>query len=430
VYQLPSPLPNPPRKGEEIGGKQLKALPGASLFVQARAALLLFPILCAVPAAASSFSDLIVFGDSLSDVGNVAQASFDIFPGPYYDNDRFTNGPVWVESLSVQLGLGTLERSTAGGDDFAYGGAKTTGTGGLEGFFIRDLDEQVTQFLDSRAVDPAALFVVFAGSNDFIQGQTDVNFPASRITTDINRLAAAGARDFLVPNLPLLGLTPRFNVSPATAAVYNQRTADFNAALDASLAALEIANADLILHRLDIAALFTEAIAMPQQFGLANVTDPAAPGLAPGDSSYDTGQIAPNANAYLFWDDLHPTATIHAILADRAAALVDGIPGDFNADATVDAEDLAGWQANYGLTATARRGQGDANEDGDVDGADFLLWQQNLSGARSGEFVVIPEPANMTLLAMAFAASVRAASMKRRLVGPTARFLFLSIGER
>ena len=99
------------------------------------------------------FSQLVVFGDSLSDVGNIAAASSDIFPGRYYYNDRFSNGLVFVEALSDGLGLGTVVRSTAGCNNFAYGGAKTSGTGGLPGLVIRDIDEQVDQFL--RTNNPA-----------------------------------------------------------------------------------------------------------------------------------------------------------------------------------------------------------------------------------------------------------------------------------
>jgi phospholipase/lecithinase/hemolysin len=311
-------------------------------------------------------------------MGNVASSSFDLFPGPAYYNDRFSNGPVWVESLSIDLGFGALTRSTANGDNFAYGGAKTTGTGGIEGFFIRDIDEQVTQFISNRTVDPAALFVVFAGSNDLIQGQTNVNVPVNRLATDIGRLIAAGARSFLVPNLPLLGYTPRFNGAPATAAQYNLRTSQFNAALNASLNGLEAGNVDVEFHRLDVADLFADAIAHPTEFGLTNVTASAAPGLEPGDGSYDTGQIVPNSNQYLFWDDLHPTAAMHGLLAERANALVNGAPGDFNADARVDGEDLAAWAANFGSNS-ATRSLGDANGDRVVDGADFLAWQRNLS---------------------------------------------------
>jgi hypothetical protein len=40
----------------------------------------------------------------------------------------FSNGPVWVQDLSVDLGLGTLSPSLAGGTDFAFGGAETGNT--------------------------------------------------------------------------------------------------------------------------------------------------------------------------------------------------------------------------------------------------------------------------------------------------------------
>src|SRR5690242_16481672 len=67
--------------------------------------LLTFP--CAAPAA--PFSNTVFFGDSLSDIGNVSQAT-PIFPfvpktpGPYYWNGRFSNGPVYAESLTTGLG--------------------------------------------------------------------------------------------------------------------------------------------------------------------------------------------------------------------------------------------------------------------------------------------------------------------------------------
>src|SRR5262245_43467216 len=155
----------------------------------------------ATVASAGPYTQLIVFGDSLSDVGNIAASSFGIYPGPYYWNNRFSNGPVYVESLDTGLGLPPITRSTAGGNDFAYGGAQTHGTGGLDGLFINDLDEQVTQFLSTRTADPNALYLVFAGANDLINGQTSVSVPVSNIQTQLNKLVAAGARKFFVANL-------------------------------------------------------------------------------------------------------------------------------------------------------------------------------------------------------------------------------------
>jgi hypothetical protein len=160
--------------------------------------------------------------------------------------------------------------------------------------------------------------------------------------------------------------------------------------MDAKLLDLSDDAAGLTFFRLDVASLFADAIATPAEFGLTNVTDAAAPGLQPGDSSYNTSLIAANASQYLFWDDLHPTATVHSLLATRALALVDGVPGDFNADAAIDAADLALWQVNFGATGNATRAMGDANADHTVDGADFLLWQQHAISATA--IATVPEP--------------------------------------
>ena len=348
-------------------------------------------------AQAAPFTSLVIFGDSLSDVGNIASSSFGIYPGRYYSSNRFSNGAVWVETLATGLGLPANKRSTlAGGNNFAYGGAQTSGTGGFEGSVIRDLDEQVTQYLNQRTVDPTGLYVVFAGSNDLIGGQTNVAVPANNLLNDVARLYSAGVRNFLSPNLPLLGYTPRFNGDATTAATYNARSTQFNAAVDAGVAALANSDESLALFRLDVASIFVDAITNPSKFNLTNVTAPAAPGLEPGDSSYDTSLIAPNASEYLFWDDLHPTATVHSILAVRALALVDGVAGDFDADALVDAADLALWRMNFGVSGAATRALGDANADQIVDGADFLLWQRN---AKSAAVTMVPEPQAWLLIA-------------------------------
>jgi outer membrane lipase/esterase len=111
--------------------------------IRAAAIGLVVLFVAAVPAAAGPFSSLVVFGDSLSDVGNIDNATpfFFKYPGQYYYQGRFSNGPVWVEPLAAGLGLPTIAASTDGGNDFAYGGAQTAGTGGLAGGFILDVSE-------------------------------------------------------------------------------------------------------------------------------------------------------------------------------------------------------------------------------------------------------------------------------------------------
>lgn len=343
---------------------------------------------------AGPFSSLIVFGDSLSDIGNISSATFGSTPGPYYSNGRFSNGPVYAESLATGLGLPTLTRSTSGGNDFAYGGAQTTGTGGFEGIFIRDLDEQVTQYLANRTPSATGLYVVFAGANDLIGGQTNVNTPVNKLTSEIGRLITGGARQFLVLNLPPLGETPRFNGSTSTRSTYNTRSEQFNTALATALDGVLTGNPAVTIKRLDVAGMFSQVLTNPADFGLVNVTQSAAPGLDPGDSSYNTSQIVPNPNQYLFWDDLHPTAAVHAILAQRALDLY-RLPGDFNRDDVVDGADYVLWRNGVGSTYIPYDYKVLRSHYGEVvsSGTTAIITVQ--------ENAVVPEPATKALIAVA-----------------------------
>ena len=80
-------------------------------------------------AQAGPYSDLIIFGDSLSDTGNVFIVTGGALPsqsaGPYAGG-RFSNGPLWVETLANGLGLPTSASPfLVGGNNYAFAGAKT-----------------------------------------------------------------------------------------------------------------------------------------------------------------------------------------------------------------------------------------------------------------------------------------------------------------
>src|SRR5687767_4882042 len=68
--------------------------------------------------AASPFSAVVAYGDSLSDNGNLFAVVGQ--PGPPYFERRASNGPVAVDLLAASLGARLL--------DFGFGGA-TTGIG-------------------------------------------------------------------------------------------------------------------------------------------------------------------------------------------------------------------------------------------------------------------------------------------------------------
>jgi phospholipase/lecithinase/hemolysin len=247
------------------------------------------------PIATPRFSNLIVFGDSLSDNGNVG---------------RFSNGPVWVEWMATALGL-ELHPARTGGTNYANAGARTHG-GSM------DVLAQTAAYLSHRgSADPDAFYVVFAGANDLLaspcqaRNTSVVRQAAEAMGTAVGRLAEAGAVDILVPNLPDVGRAPVVRAQGADCAESARRlTRMYNAALEEVLAAVE-ASRRVRLHRLDVFRLAEEVFADPQSAGFHDVTTPCR------------GEECESA---LFWDWLHPTTAAHGLLA-RQALQVLGLKG-------------------------------------------------------------------------------------------------------
>lgn len=370
-------------------------------------------LLLAGPLLAGPYSEYYAFGDSLSDVGNTHYWTTEHWtgfaapdtPGPAYTDGRFSNGPVWTEWLSEGLGFGQLATSTAGGNNFAYGGAYTSGAPALQQLYVNDLDSQIEEFTSDRTPAPGALASLLIGANNFLLGnQTDVLKPAAAVGAALDDLAAAGVDNFLVLNLPWLGQTPAHNDSAAEAETWNQRSRDYNAALAVQYDAFEASHPDATLHRLNLATLLNDLIANHESFGFANAVESAAPGLNAGDSGYDTSQIASNPNDYIFWDTVHPTAAVHRLLGYAAVRAV--LPeGDYNYDGQVTLDDLDAWRLGYADPAGL---YADGNGDGRVDAADYTLWREAYDGA-STVALAIPEPAATGLLLAAVLAAAATA---------------------
>jgi len=273
-------------------------------------------VLLTVPAAwAGTFTNLYVFGDSLSDVGNVFLAAGQ--PAPPYYAGRYSNGPVWVEYLASDLGLSSLTPSLAGGTDFAWGGAET-GTG-LSADGTPNLRTQVSTYLGaaSNHADPAGLYVVWAGANDVFDFGSNVNVATSaqNIQTAVQALFNTGARQFLVPNMPPLDKTPYGIGNPALAPALGTASVGFNSYLAADLGLLQTQDAGIQIHNLSLSdptdnvyALFNQWIANPPS-GITNVTAAAYdPSRSPA--------LVPNPDSYFFWDTVHPTTGIDQQLAE------------------------------------------------------------------------------------------------------------------
>jgi outer membrane lipase/esterase len=299
-------------------------------------------------AVAQPYSDLFVFGDSLSDTGNILIATEGNIPvSPPYFMGRFTNGPVWIEGLAERFGL-QVAPSLAGGTNFAFGGAETEQE--VEGLFEAEVDVfipslrlQVLNFLASDFIDnpfdgadAEALYIVWGGPNDLrkamMAGTTDPNADAQtavdNLAAAIRQLADAGAKIFLVPNLPNLGETPESRgLGPEAMALATDLSIRFNTALNTALDTIE-GESDGTIFRLDVFTLLEEAVADPAAFGFTNVTTPCLTG-----DPFMGGLPCATPEVHLFWDAIHPTTVAHAILADHAfmiTAPLTPLPGNAN----------------------------------------------------------------------------------------------------
>jgi phospholipase/lecithinase/hemolysin len=254
----------------------------------------------------STFSAYYAFGDSLSDTGrNPATPA-----GSYY-NGRWSNGPLWVEYLSADLGL-------------AY---NPSNNWAISGSTSSNLLSQIANVPSSPALH-TALFSVLSGGNDFLNNVTlGVNDSAwalvvtdavSNITLTVTTLYTNGAREVIVGNLPNLGQTPAFNSAPAGYASYvDTKVSLFNNLLQSSMTNAMQKDPGLRVYLVNFNATLSNVLNAPTAYGFTVTTNGALEDPNLTDKSFN----GPGAN-YVFWDTVHPTTKMHALIGAAAYAAV------------------------------------------------------------------------------------------------------------
>jgi len=250
---------------------------------------------------------MVVFGDSLSDTGMVFRATGGSYPpDPPYFQGRYSNGRVWVEYLADSLRLSANQIN-----NFAYGGATT---GNNISSLVPSLLNQVQAFTRPPSqVNSTTLYVVWAGANDYLQGAKDASIPVRNVTDAIAALSKAGARRFLIANLPNLGQLPATR-SDANSASLTALTQAHNQGLRRSLKVLNQQQPELEMMVLDANALYQAAITQPAKFEFTNVTGACVTGA----------KACNNPKQFLFWDGIHPTTATHQILGEQAFTIIKG----------------------------------------------------------------------------------------------------------
>ena len=273
-------------------------------------------IALAQTASAGTYDRVFAFGDSLTDNGNFFAATGGTYPPPPYFNGRFSNGPVAAEVMAADLGAML--------HDYAFGGAST-------GFFNADVPagplhftgvlSQVAGFTAAPppgATGSGALFLVWAGANDFLNA-TPADVAAvgaaaiGNLATAAVNLYGVGARDFLFPLMADLGTTPQVRaLGPGAAAFASFASLSFNGALQHNL---ELLGATLPGSHFMFYDTFAEEHLVLDNaafYGLTNTTD----------ACLTSTSLCVDPSQYFFWDDIHPTSGVAALIGQGFAAAV------------------------------------------------------------------------------------------------------------
>lgn len=308
---------------------------------------------------ATPIDKVIVFGDSLSDSGNMYGLTkkvkriipfIPLIPKspPYYDG-RFTNGKVWVEDVA--------ERMNVELENHAYGGAWAESVFYSLLLVPFGLELQVSMYLVGARADTHKdnhLYIIWAGGNDYVNGRYDYEFATSNVVSSIKEqlstLIYYGAKNIIVVNLPDLGRIPYVTKEgPVFAKAISKLAALHNQKLEKMVSEMKSKYSKVKLVYFAADTFFKDVSIHPEKYGIKNVDQPCyagsifflhslqgntgldalkekanidvlnSPALKTayivGMSSARGYSSCPNPDEYVFWDGMHPTRMLHSIFS-------------------------------------------------------------------------------------------------------------------
>ncbi len=289
----------------------------------------------ALSAPALAYDGVYAFGDSLSDNGNVYAYTGGAFPPAPYWQGRYANGPVMVEDLAKGLGVPL--------HDYAYGGATSGTANNLNGSYglsgLPGLSQEISTYAGGN-LDPNGLYTVWAGADDALalfsslsptstltQIETSatqtIDTSTTNVTDAVSTLESHGAHHILVLNLPDLGLTPRAisenAIYPGSTTLAANYSLSFNQTLSGKLGTLQGSQGfDANIIQFNVFGAMNQVFANAASYGFSNLTQGCLNTTTLSLCSTDPAV----QNTYAFWDDVHPTARLHQILANEVLAAV------------------------------------------------------------------------------------------------------------
>lgn len=320
-----------------------------------------------------NFKQIVFFGDSLSDNGNLYEFTHHFFPkSPPYFEGRFTNGKTWAENVAEYYQPYDVHAL-----NYAIGGETVNFHNPTDGYLPYILSFSILNYLGEAPPQTAkdTLFIMWVGGNDYLSGALRTNTATTNVVTaiqaNIESLISAGGRNFIIMNLPDLAKTPQGKNSEIEENI-TQLTLLHNKKLAQMVVDLQKNHSEITVHLFDMYQEFNSLQQNPDYYNqkyqthLTNLVDPCWTGgylmrrnaiAENADLSRDfedhinsqpdiKNTIEPtqlanyinnspdlmvadtlskrvalgakqctNPEEYLFWDSVHPTATVHRIFS-------------------------------------------------------------------------------------------------------------------
>lgn len=323
-------------------------------------------LFCSSMAYAEVMKQMVFFGDSLTDNGNLYHYLKVIPKSPPYYNGEFSNGPVWADVLSKTYPK--VEYA-----NYAVGGATVVLRGPLQDSLPVNLREEVQDYLiRTKSSDRShTLFAIWIGANDYmVSDSEDINVLTNQVidsTIDtVHLLMDHGANMFMLVDLPNMSKVPYYLEHADESDRVRLLSQLHHEKMIAAIQQLKAQNPDRVFIYIDAYSTFDDISAYIDTYnqkynthititnsangcwlGGYTLRDTQAlsdalqrdlqknAGLNKDNQAWSTrimqtpalqtvyalqsnADVVPcdNPDEHLFWDLVHPTAVVHRVFAD------------------------------------------------------------------------------------------------------------------
>ncbi len=272
---------------------------------------------------------LLVYGDSLSDPGNLSQKTFGlVLPHTIFYGGRFSNGPVWADYVAAANHWKLINH--------AVSGAFTYSSQFPESLVLDSLPEQIRESEGDwvQYNKSSTLVAIWIGPNNYLRrggifetkdGKTKpaiVEREVTKTTTDIEatilKLYQAGFRQIMLGTMPELGginRSPAARITPTDESLF-LATDLHNKRLREVVSRLKMIHNDLNVKFFHAFEINQKTYQTPKDYGFTVLNKPCFEGDLRG-KFFGEEKFCSDPMGYKFWEYLHPNSMMHCHYATQ-----------------------------------------------------------------------------------------------------------------